>query len=171
MTDIYFEQLVTVKRTAKDYILYMLVCFTAAAVSIAALYFALLYRIALLTLAAAGAMYGAYYLMRKFGTEYEYIFTNGDLDFDKITGRQTRKHLITADCSKIIKAGNYTGGDTVPCDLKLTCCAKDAEEQYYILFNHKTAGKVMVIFTPNNNIKTAIHNSVARHMQQSVFGE
>ena len=34
---------------------------------------------------AAAALYGGYYLTTKLDVEYEYIFTNGEIDVDKIT--------------------------------------------------------------------------------------
>ncbi|MCL2030817.1 MAG: hypothetical protein FWG93_04665, partial [Oscillospiraceae bacterium] len=37
-------------------------------------------------------------LGRRLNVEYEYIFTNGDIDFDIIYGRTRRKRLLSANC-------------------------------------------------------------------------
>lgn len=52
-------------------------------------------------LLVVGAFYGAYILIRDTNLEYEYIFTNGDLDIDKIKGRKTRKRMTSLQCKNI----------------------------------------------------------------------
>ena len=49
----------------------------------------------------AGVVYLTVVLMRNFNIEYEYIFTNGDLDIDVIKGRATRKRLTSLHCRNI----------------------------------------------------------------------
>ncbi|MBE7027479.1 MAG: hypothetical protein E7407_00410 [Ruminococcaceae bacterium] len=45
--------------------------------------------------------YAAYILVSRMSIEYEYIFTNGDLDIDIIRGRKVRKRLVTIKCRNI----------------------------------------------------------------------
>jgi len=45
--------------------------------------------------AAAGI--GAYFLIKRLNKEYEYIFTNGELDIDVIYSRSSRKRLFSGD--------------------------------------------------------------------------
>lgn len=45
--------------------------------------------------------YIAYILISRMSVEYEYIFTNGDLDIDIIKARKYRKRLITVKCKNI----------------------------------------------------------------------
>ncbi|MBR2500626.1 MAG: hypothetical protein IKB60_06080 [Clostridia bacterium] len=45
--------------------------------------------------------YGAYVLLMHLSIEYEYIFTNGELDIDMIRGKKTRKRLVTIRCKDI----------------------------------------------------------------------
>lgn len=52
-------------------------------------------------LAAVAVVYGAYILLRNFDIEYEYIFTNGDLDIDVVKGRKVRKRLVSVSCKSI----------------------------------------------------------------------
>ncbi len=46
-------------------------------------------------------LYGAYRLLSHLSIEYEYIFTNGELDIDMIRGKNIRKRLITIRCKDI----------------------------------------------------------------------
>lgn len=168
MNDTYIEQLVSVKRTLKDIILYSAICIAAAAVAIVLLFFSM--RIPLLVFLAAAAVYGAYLLIGKFGTEYEYIFTNGDLDIDKISGKQSRKRVISADCTETEKAGLLTDGiEKGKYDLVVTACDKKEDYKYYMIFRHKKAGRVLLIFSPNSELREAIKKSVPRHMQSGIF--
>lgn len=49
----------------------------------------------------AGIVYAAYVVMRNFNIEYEYIFTNGDLDIDIIKSRKVRKRLTNLNTKQI----------------------------------------------------------------------
>lgn len=50
---------------------------------------------------AALVVYGAYYLLGFFNSEFEYIFTNGDLDIDTIRAKKTRKRVVSVNCKDI----------------------------------------------------------------------
>lgn len=52
-------------------------------------------------LGIAGVIYGAVILSRNFSLEYEYIFTNGDLDIDVVKAQQTRKRMVSLKCKNI----------------------------------------------------------------------
>ncbi len=52
-------------------------------------------------LGIAAVVYGVYVLMRNMNVEYEYIFTNGELDIDIIYGKKTRKRLVNLACKQI----------------------------------------------------------------------
>ncbi len=52
-------------------------------------------------LGVAGVFYGTWILLRNYNLEYEYIFTNGDLDIDVIKAQKTRKRLVSLQCKKI----------------------------------------------------------------------
>lgn len=52
-------------------------------------------------LAIAGVVYFALVLLRNFNLEYEYIFTNGDLDIDVVKARKTRKRMVSFNTKNI----------------------------------------------------------------------
>lgn len=56
---------------------------------------------AYILLAIAGVAYFAVVFLRNFNLEYEYIFTNGELDIDIVKARTTRKRMISVTCKHI----------------------------------------------------------------------
>lgn len=52
-------------------------------------------------LAIAGVVYFAVVFMRNFNLEYEYIFTNGELDIDIVKAQTTRKRMVSLSCKSI----------------------------------------------------------------------
>jgi hypothetical protein len=95
--DVFFEYLFEKKQDGKDWAIKLGVSVGAAFVSLFA--FALLAPIAgvgqFALLVAAAVIYFSYILIRNRNVEYEYIFTNGDLDVDVIRGRKARKRLVS----------------------------------------------------------------------------
>lgn len=88
---------------------------------------------------AAAALYGGYYLTTKLDVEYEYIFTNGEIDVDKITAQRSRKRLITFRCGSATDFGIADENFSVPegATQVLACACDDSLTDYYITFNHK----------------------------------
>ena len=58
----------------------------------------------------AGAWFGAIYLIRTSSKEYEYIFTDGEIDIDVISGKTRRKRMITIKPEQIVSVEKYTDG-------------------------------------------------------------
>ena len=103
MTDTFLEYLLKKKSSAKDVLLKMGIIILAA-ILMMVVFNALLMIPMLSSLSLLGAVavvYFAYVLLRNFDIEYEYIFTNGDLDIDVIKGRKVRKRLISVSCKNI----------------------------------------------------------------------
>ena len=56
----------------------------------------------ILFLAAAFSIWGGAVLMKQCFEEFEYQFTNGELDFDHIVGKQRRKRVLTVDAKRTL---------------------------------------------------------------------
>jgi len=92
MGDVFKEQIVKRKQTVKDtaikiclIVLVILIFFVTMMSPLG--------PFAVIITAAAG--FGAYYLMTFLSVEYEYVFTNGELDVDAIYSRARRKRLMS----------------------------------------------------------------------------
>ncbi|MCL2352451.1 MAG: DUF6106 family protein [Firmicutes bacterium] len=95
MRDVFNEQLVKKKPTAKDTAKKAGIIAAVAVLFFIAVNFIPGFAVYVLV----GAGVGAYFLLRRFNIEYEYIFTNGELDIDAIYGKSTRKRLFSGDVS------------------------------------------------------------------------
>ena len=101
--DTFLEYLVKRKSTGRDFAVKLgIVLLTLLCMS---LVFTLFMSVELLRsfglLAVVAVVYGAYIWLRNLDLEYEYIFTNGDLDIDAIKGRKVRKRLTSVSCRGI----------------------------------------------------------------------
>ena len=101
-------------------------------------------------LLAGGALYLGYYFSTSLYVEYEYILTNGEVDFDKIIAQRSRKRLCTVKLSETTafgKAGD--GADTENADTYVVATANDPEQtDYFLRVKHKSLGDTVIYFTP-----------------------
>ena len=85
--DVFFEQIIPIKKTGKTIVLFLGIWVLAALIS--ALVF--LFLVSFSPIFIFGIGYGAYYLSSKLNVEYEYIITNGILDIDKIINKSSAR--------------------------------------------------------------------------------
>ena len=94
----YCEARAKKRKTAGDAAIKVLVV-TGGVLSVVA---ALLFGQSLLLILAAGLGILAYFLFPRFNVEYEYVFCDGQLDFDKIMNGDRRKHLARVDMDAVV---------------------------------------------------------------------
>ena len=163
--DIFCEYLVE-KKSTKDKLIkhgLTLACIVFMLVVFYFCFFVKIKFIALIPILWGGAIFGTVILRRNFALEYEYIFTNGDLDIDKITAKSSRKRMVSIKCSKVEKYGEYKG-QTAPGSVKQTYnfCNPDSEGQMYMIAESRGEGTVMIIFAPDERIREAIEKHIPR---------
>lgn len=111
MMDIFYEYLVEKKSTSdkiKRWALTLL-CILVCIVSFYLCTFVFIGYIWLVPIIWGISIYGTVLLRRNFSIEYEYIFTNGQLDVDVIKGRARRKNLVSVLCKNIEYMAPYSG--------------------------------------------------------------
>ncbi len=158
--DIFVEQLVKKKRETKDFviiiagivgallIIYILACLIG--------YFPLMSF--LLLIIAAGLIYGLYLLITSVNMEYEYAFTNGDLDVDAIINLRKRKRLTALNAGEIEIMAKRTNSEynrymNNPSYKKIYACEdKKSDDLYFVVYNEGGSGKIL-LFSPNAEIK------------------
>lgn len=117
-------------------------------------------------LLAAGAGYGTYFLGQSTYVEYEYTFTNGELDIDKIVAKKKRTPMITADVGKFIAFGKYSEKLTETDDMTVVISSDNiASHEYYADFVHSDYGKTRLIFSPNETMLDNIRRSLPRTLR------
>ncbi len=81
------------------------------------------------------AIYGTVILRRNYSLEYEYIFTNGQLDIDVIKGRARRKNLVSILCRNIQYMAPYNGENTSNREIIDTIYDEKRRGKYYADFS------------------------------------
>lgn len=114
-------------------------------------------------------VYGAFYLLKDLEVEYEYLYTNGDLDIDKIMGQRKRKRLVTVEMLKVTKLEKYT--ESVQFDDEKTVVDASSgfeDEHWYMEFSSKKYGECYLIFTPNDEMLNLIISNLPRTLRDKV---
>lgn len=162
--DTFFEQIVKMKLTGKAIAIIAAIFLVDAVI----LFFMFAYApptvMSLMFVIVVGLFYGSYKIIQQISIEYEYIFTNGDLDVDKIIGKSSRKRMVSVKCSQAEKYGDYKNGMVAPGSVKKTYffCNADDENQKYMIINHKDEGMVMLVFAPDERLQGAIEKYIPR---------
>ena len=95
-----------------------------------------------------GAAAGAYFLRERQYKEYEYIFTNGNLEIDVIYNMKRRKVILDKDVKDFEEFGRLTEAG-LPKDIKNVVCypfdKKDSGDIYYILIAGKQRSAYLII--------------------------
>lgn len=102
--DVFLEYLMRKKASGADWLKKLGLVLAALIVCMLVLmFFPLLgnFMAAYTLFAIAAVVYGMVVLMRNFNLEYEYIYTNGDLDIDIVKAQKTRKRMTSLKCKNI----------------------------------------------------------------------
>lgn len=156
--DIFVEQLVKKKRDAGDFLIIVLSIIAALALVY------LLTRVIgtmigfIIFIVVAVLIYLLYLLITSTNLEYEYCFTNGSFDVDKIINVRRRKRMTEFNVREIeimasAKSPEYEKYLRNPVFRKVYACAdRQAEDLYFAVYNEGGEQK-MLLFTPNDKIK------------------
>ena len=104
-------------------------------------------------LLAAAAGYGTYYFVQNTYVEYEYTFTNGELDVDKIIAKKKRHEMLSTNIRQFTDFGKYDDGMDETDDMTVIMATDNvAEHEYYADFNDETVGKARLVFVPDDRM-------------------
>ena len=158
--DIFVEQLVKKKRDGKD-MLKIILSIVGAFVIIAllGLLSAFVPFIGMfMLLAVVGLIYGLYVIITSVNLEYEYAFTEGELDVDKVINARRRKRMTSFDVNdmEVFADKNYSEFNRYmnnPRIEKLWACAdREGDDLCFAVYNSGGASK-MLLFSPNEKIR------------------
>ena len=162
--DTFFEQIIKVKRTGAQ-IAGVIGIGIAAVVLLYFSFWVMMIGLAPIGfLLACGVCWGAYKLIMLSSIEYEYIFTNGDLDVDRITARASRKRMASVNCSKVERYGKYNPNARVSDSIKKVYifCEPNDENAMFLIAPNKKEGMVMIVFSPDERVRGAIEKAIPR---------
>lgn len=107
----------------------------------------------------------------KLNVEYEYVYVDGQLDFDKILGKAKRKHILRIDFDEVeimapLNSHSLDSYTYVKCEQKdFTSRSKDAKP--YVIVATKDNKKLMILFEPNEKMIGMIKQKSPRKLSQS----
>ncbi len=141
MMDIFCEFLVE-KKSARDALiraLLVIACILFCMVSFYFLFFIKMQWMWLIPILWGAAIYGTHLARQQFSIEFEYSFTNGVLDIDKILGRSKRKRLVSITCRNIQHMGPVGVDIFYSSDRKVINANYDEKRKgkYYVNFMDK----------------------------------
>ena len=164
--DNFAEQLVKKNETSSDktrrvmvMVVGALLTLTLGALAILQLRNPILSLLGLALAAAAG--YGTYHYVQNTYVEYEYTFTNGELDVDKIIAKKKRREMLSTNIRQFTDFGKYDDGMEESDDMTVIMATDNiASHEYYADFTDETVGSARLIFAPDErmleNIKKAL---------------
>ncbi|MBR6044824.1 MAG: hypothetical protein IKP47_04220 [Ruminococcus sp.] len=166
--DVFKEQNVVRLQDSRDLGKKIIFGVTAVMIAATALLFTFGTMIMMLGLMITiGAVYLGYYLVTSLNIEYEYILTNGEVDFDKITAQRSRKRLISVKLNTAVDFGKVEEGKTIEdADTYVTATANDPElTDYYLRVKHNGYGDTVIYFTPSEDMITLMKHYFPRELR------
>lgn len=104
-------------------------------------------------LLAVAAGYGTFTVVQSSYVEYEYAFTNGELDIDKIIAKKKRKSLISIEVNKFKAFGRYSEDIDEPDNMTVVISSDNiASHEYYADFQHEDYGLTRLVFAPDERM-------------------
>jgi hypothetical protein len=156
MGDVFNEQLVRRKTGMRE--AFIRGGLIAAVVLIGTLAMMMLGQFFLIITAAAG--FGAWWVMSFLNIEYEYIFTNGELDIDVIYNRARRKRVLSVNMKEVELMAHINDpahANTFLGAREVKACGAGPHGADTYAFIHTIGGKrTKVIIDPNEKMLKAI---------------
>ena len=162
MADVFNEQLVKRNPTTQDKL--KKAALIAGVLLIFVITMVIIPGFGMIVTAAAG--FGAYILMGRLNKEYEYIFTNGELDIDVIYNKSSRKRVFNGN----VKDFELMAHIDDPNNKNSLASANEkldystgipGERSYAFLTNYKSK-RVAITIEPNNEMLEAMAKVLTR---------
>ena len=162
VADVFKEQLIKKNPTSKDMI--TKVGIIAVVIMIFVVTMGIIPQLGVIITAAAG--FGAFVLIGRLKREYEYIFTNGELDIDVIFNKSSRKRVFTGNV-KDFELMTYVNNPDHQNSLSSASEKKDyssgnTSDNSYVFLTTYQSKRTAVIIEPNDEMLEAISKSLTR---------
>ncbi|MDO5519247.1 MAG: DUF6106 family protein [bacterium] len=160
MNEMYAESGVKCDLSQKDIgkiVLYFVVLVVSLVVSLMSFY--------LMAIPIGVATYGIV-KASKIKYEYEYIFCDGQLDIDKITGNSKRKRMLRIDfddCEVVAQNGSHALDEWSNKQLKEVDYTSHVKgKDHYVIIVHKDKELLKILFEPNEKMIECMRNKSRR---------
>ncbi len=170
--DTFVEQLVEIKRTGKIKAVKVLIWVMCILLGLGLLASCILYRPAafILMLLACGVFALPYFLCSQLNNEFEYIYTNREIDIDRIINQKKRIRMANFTCDDIQKIEKYDPKKhyTIK-ERRINCyfaCTPD-ENAYAFFISHPRNKYYILVMTPDEEFKDALKKGLPYLMKKS----
>ena len=115
-------------------------------------------------LAAAGILYGAWYLNGRLNLEFEYIITNGDFDVDVITNRSSRKRVTAFECRNVESVTRYR--KEAPYEGRTVIFAANADAPLLMAIDvmSRKNGRIVLVIEPDDRLYEVFRRCLPRSL-------
>lgn len=167
MNDLYTEACVKKKVTATDTLLKVLVVFIVAVL----LAGGFLYGKMLFSFIGVIGAFLAYSFLPRLSVMYEYVFCDGQLDFDKIMAGEKRKHMYRLDFEQVLlmAPANSHALDSYksnPAAKKLDFTSLEKDRKVYCIVESSGDIQTLVYFEPNEKMVSYIKQKAPRKVSE-----
>ena len=162
----YSECVVARRQTIKDYAIKGLLVAIAIGITVAGLFLSILLFVAAITWYALFTFWG------RFNVVYEYVFVDGQIDFDKIMGGDARKHLKRVDLdtatvvaplrSHSLDGYKHLQGKAID----FTSLDPANESKIYVIVNKGDKDTEIIRFEPDENMIALMKKKAPRKVQE-----
>ncbi len=123
-------------------------------------------------LLALATGYGTFNMIQSSYVEYEYAFTNGELDIDKIIAKKKRKSLISVEVNKFNAFGRYRDDFDEPENMTVVISSDNiASHEYYADFQHEDYGLTRLVFAPDSRMLDNIRKFLPANVRSTFMKE
>lgn len=97
--------------------------------------------------------YGTFNVVQNTYVEYEYAFTNGELDVDKIIAKKKRREMVSTNVRQFTAFGKYSDDIEETEDMTIIFATDNiASHEYYADFNDENVGSARLVFAPDERM-------------------
>lgn len=160
--DVFVEQLVKHKLRLKNILIKVLAIVVTVFITLTVWLIAPTYSYIIFT----AAVLLAYVVFRSQDYEFEYIYTNGELDVDRIVAQRRRKRVMSTDCRSInVMAPEKPENEHLvrKYDIVRTVdysSSPKSEGRWFFVFTGGSGAQVKVIFEPGKRLLEAMKNEL-----------
>lgn len=167
MNDLYTEASVKKKVTATD----TLIKVVAIVVIAVAVLYGFLFNKLLITLLGVVGTFVAYTMLPRLNVMYEYVFCDGQLDFDKIMAGEKRKHMYRLDFDQVLimapeNSHALDGYKSNPAAKKLDFTSLEKDRKVYCIVVSAGELQTLVYFEPNEKMISYIKQKAPRKVSE-----
>ncbi len=167
MNDLYTEASVKKRVTVTDTLIKVVVIFLVAVMIV----FGFMLNKMLITLLGMLGAFVAYTLLPRLNVVYEYIFCDGQLDFDKIMAGEKRKHLYRLDFEQVLimaPANSHAldGYKSNPATKKIDFTSLEKDRKVYCIVESSGDLQTLVYFEPNEKMLSYIKQKAPRKVSE-----